>query len=48
MEPCTYFIFALILMLVSMGATAPVAAMSTMAAAAILALGGIYTKFVVR
>lgn len=48
MEPCTYFILAVILMLISLGATAPAAAMATMAVSAVLMLGGLYTKFVVR
>jgi hypothetical protein len=48
MEPCTYFILAVILMLISLGATAPTAAAATMAAALVLTLGGLYTKFIIR
>lgn len=48
MEPCTYFILAVILMLISLGATAHTAAAATMAAAVVLTLGGLYTKFIIR
>lgn len=48
MEPCTYFILAVILMLISLGATAHTAAVATMAAALVLTLGGLYTKFIIR
>lgn len=48
MEPCTYFIIAIILLLTSFGATAPVAASATFAVAAIMFVGGIYTKFLAR
>lgn len=48
MEPCTYFIIAVVLFIISFGATAPVAAASSLAAAGILFAGGLFTKFVLR
>lgn len=48
MESCTYFIIAIILFLTSLGASAPVAASATFAVAAIMLVGGIYTKFLER
>lgn len=48
MEPCTYFIIAVILFLTSFGAISPIAAMATFAVAVITLLGGLYTKFLLR
>ncbi len=48
MEPCTYFIIAIILFLTSFGALTPVAAMATFAVAVITLAGGLYTKFLLR
>lgn len=48
MEPCTYFIIAVILFIISFGATAPMAATASVAIAAIMLAGGLYTKFVLR
>ena len=48
MEPCTYFILAVILMIISLGTTAHTAAVATMAVAVVLTLGGLYTKFIIR
>lgn len=39
---------AIILFLTSMGAAAPVAASATFAVAAIMFIGGVYTKFLAR
>ncbi|MBQ3425832.1 MAG: hypothetical protein IJH37_01670 [Clostridia bacterium] len=48
MEPCTYFIIAAILFIISFGATAPIASAASLAIAAIMLAGGLYTKFVLR
>lgn len=48
MEPCTYFIIAIILFLTSFGALSHTAALATFAVATISLAGGIYTKFLMR
>ncbi|MBR0366306.1 MAG: hypothetical protein IJH94_05850 [Clostridia bacterium] len=48
MQPCTYFIIATTLFIVSFGATAPIASAAALAISAIMLLGGLYTKFVLR
>lgn len=48
MEPCTYFIIAAILFIISFGASAPVAALASLAVAAVMLAGGLYTKFILR
>ncbi len=48
MEPCTYFIIAVILFLTSFGALSATAAMATFAVASIMLVGGLYTKFLLR
>lgn len=48
MEPCTYFIIAILLFLTSFGALSTTAALATFAVAVISLVGGLYTKFVLR
>lgn len=48
MEPCTYFILAIILLLTSLGALSHTAAIATFAVSAIMLIGGIYTKFLLK
>lgn len=48
METCTYFIIAVVLFLIALGATAPVAATATFAVAAVMFCGGLISKFVLR
>ena len=48
MEPYTYFIIAVILLLISFGASAPVAASATLAVSVIMFAGGLLTKLVLR
>lgn len=48
MEPCTYFIVAVILFLTSFGALSSTAAAATFAVASIVLAGGLYTKFLLR
>ncbi|MGN1116411.1 MAG: hypothetical protein ACI4TH_07580 [Candidatus Ornithomonoglobus sp.] len=48
MEPYTYFIIAVILLLISLGAAAPVAASATLAVSVIMFAGGLLTKLVLR
>lgn len=48
MEPCTYFIVAIILFLASFGAISSTAALATFAVATITLAGGLYTKFLLK
>ena len=48
MEPCTYFIVAIILFLTSFGALSHTAAIATFAVASIMFAGGLYTKFLLK
>lgn len=48
MEPCTYFIIAIILFLTSFGALSHTAAIATFAVASIMFAGGLYTKFLLK
>lgn len=48
MEPCTYFILAFTLLLISVGASAPVASAATFAVSVILFFGGVLSKLVMR
>lgn len=48
MEPCTYFIIAVILFLTSFGAISSTAAIATFAVAIITLAGGLYTKFLLK
>ena len=48
MEPCTYFIVAIILFLSSFGAMTTTAALATFTVAAIVLGGGLYTKFLLK
>ena len=48
MEPCTYFIIAIILFLTSLGAMSHTAALAIFAVAVISLAGGLYTKFLLR
>lgn len=48
MEPCTYFIIAIILFLTSFGAFSHTAAIATFAVASIMFAGGLYTKFLLK
>ena len=48
MEPCTYFIITIILFIISFGAATSVAGAASLAVAAIMLAGGLYTKFVLR
>lgn len=48
MEPCTYFIIAIILFLISLGAATPVAAAATFAVSAIMLVSGVFAKLALR
>lgn len=48
MEPCTYFIIAIILLLTSFGAISHTAAIATFTVSAIMLMGGLYTKFLLK
>lgn len=48
MEPCTYFIIAIVLFLTAFGAMSHTAALAIFAVAAISFIGGLYTKFLLR
>lgn len=48
MEPCTYFIIAVVLFLASLGAISHAAALATFAVSAAMLAGGLYTKYLVK
>ncbi len=48
METCTYFLIAVVLFLIALGATGTVAASATFAVAAVMFCGGLVSKFVLR
>ncbi len=48
MEPCTYFIIAFILFIISFGAAIPAASLSMLAISVIMLAGGLYTKLLYR
>ena len=48
MEPCTYFIIAAILFIISFGATVPAASTAMLTISLIMLAGGLYTKLLYR
>ena len=48
MEPCTYFIIAVVLFLTSLGAIEHTAALAALTVSAVMLVGGLYTKFLAK